>query len=31
MAIDYPLDEKLLEFIKSAFKYKGGYIIEVND
>jgi len=31
MAIDYPPDEKLLEFIKSAFEYKGGYIVEVND
>ncbi len=31
IAIDYPPDKKLLEFIKSAFEYKGGYIIEVND
>jgi len=29
MAINYSPDEKLLEFVKSAFKYKRGYIMKL--
>ena len=31
MAIDNLPDKKLLEFVKSAFEYKGGYTVEIDN